>query len=459
MTTQKPNKLKVIFNNPGNLEKGQDFAGETDDTYAKDRKGDKKPFAVFDSPEMGIRALAMDLQTKIKRHSGDINKIVAEYAPDNENDTKAYQSFVKTKLKKDKVTDKDLKHFVQAIIEKENSPSVADYYLDNPDLVTQGVAMSYFQLPSGTPVSKAKAEIIAKESAMKGVLNRDMEPLGFRYGGGVDSGRSGGQGQSRRGGLRGGRRAGPGQGGNKQGQTPGGPGKGRETRDEREARQLRENQEAANKREQARIATEKENQRLREIKERREERKKDEATGKFDSVPGANTFTPTDPGEQQRQYEAEQKELERLQQIQKEAEERYRQQLSDDRRKERKGQSTTTGNSFLDSFYSGDMYGFGLFADPLSSTYNQKYIEAYGSGYGTVNYADLEKIKQGDYREDTYSGELKENTIVDTIKDTYKDITTFGSENQYQLEPRKDGFKFTANFKKGGLLDRSHKKK
>ena len=428
MTTQKPNKLKVIFNNPGNLEKGQDFAGETDDTYAKDRKGDKKPFAVFDSPEMGIRALAMDLQTKIKRHSGDINKIVAEYAPDNENDTKAYQSFVKTKLKKDKVTDKDLKHFVQAIIEKENSPSVADYYLDNPDLVTQGVAMSYFQLPSGTPVSKAKAEIIAKESAMKGVLNRDMERLGFKYGG---------QGQ--------------GGGGNKETRQ--------ETRDEREARQLKENQEAANKREQARIATEKENQRLREIKERREERKKDEATGKFDSVPGANTFTPTDPGEQQRQYEAEQKELERLQQIQKEAEERYRQQLSDDRRKERKGQSTTTGNSFLDSFYSGDMYGFGLFADPLSSTYNQKYIEAYGSGYGTVNYADLEKIKQGDYREDTYSGELKENTIVDTIKDTYKDITTFGSENQYQLEPRKDGFKFTANFKKGGLLDRSHKKK
>lgn len=194
-------KEKKIYYNPGNLEKGQGYAGETGETYAKDRE---RPFAVFDSPEMGIRALAMDLQTKIKRHKGDINKIVAEYAPDNENDTKKYQEFVKQKLKKDTVTNEDLKHFVQAIIEKENSPSTADYYLDNPELVTQGVAMSYFQLPEGTSLAKAKTEIMAKESTMKGVLNNDMQRLGFRYGGNPHGGGSsssssgtGGQGQGR----------------------------------------------------------------------------------------------------------------------------------------------------------------------------------------------------------------------------------------------------------------------
>ena len=71
---------------------------------------------------MGVRALAMDLQTKIKRHEGDVNKIIEQYAPDNENDTKKYQEFVKKQIGKDKVTTADLKSFVEAIIKKENKP-------------------------------------------------------------------------------------------------------------------------------------------------------------------------------------------------------------------------------------------------------------------------------------------------------------------------------------------------
>ena len=157
----------TTYNNPGNLEKGQGYAGETGKTYANDRE---RPFVVFDSPEMGVRALAMDLQTKIKRHEGDVDKIIAQYAPDNENDTKKYQEFVKQKLKKDKVTDKDLKFLVQAIIEKENKPEVASYYLENPDVMTKGLAMSYFQLPSGTSFEQAVNEISAKEATLKKVL-------------------------------------------------------------------------------------------------------------------------------------------------------------------------------------------------------------------------------------------------------------------------------------------------
>ena len=180
----------TVYNNPGNLEKGQGYAGETGNTYADDRE---RPFVIFDSPEMGVRALAMDLQTKIKRHEGDVDKIIAQYAPDNENDTKKYQEFVKEKLKKDKVTNKDLKFLVQAIIEKENKPEVASYYLENPDVMTKGLAMSYFQLPSGTSFEQAVNEISAKEATLQKVL-KNRKP--FQYGGGADAGAGSGFGSS-----------------------------------------------------------------------------------------------------------------------------------------------------------------------------------------------------------------------------------------------------------------------
>ena len=158
----------TVYNNPGNLEKGQEYAGETGNTYADDRE---RPFVIFDSPQMGVRALAMDLRTKIKRHDGDVNKIIAQYAPDNENDTEAYQKFVKEKLKKDKVTDEDLRYFVQAIIEKENKPEVVDYYFDNPNIVKEGVAMSFYQLPKGITLEEARKNIINQLPKKKPKMN------------------------------------------------------------------------------------------------------------------------------------------------------------------------------------------------------------------------------------------------------------------------------------------------
>lgn len=195
----------TTYNNPGNLEKGQGYAGETGKTYANDRE---RPFVVFDSPEMGVRALAMDLQTKIKRHEGDVDKIIAQYAPDNENDTKKYQEFVKQKLKKDKVTDKDLKFLVQAIIEKENKPEVASYYLENPDIMTKGLAMSYFQLPSGTSFEQAVNEISAKEATLKKVL-KNRKPFsmgGAAPGAGTTAGQGGLGGGGNKGGNKGDRK-------------------------------------------------------------------------------------------------------------------------------------------------------------------------------------------------------------------------------------------------------------
>ena len=45
-------KKSKIYNNPGNIEIGQGYAGETG-TYANNRE---RPFAIFDTPQMGVRA-------------------------------------------------------------------------------------------------------------------------------------------------------------------------------------------------------------------------------------------------------------------------------------------------------------------------------------------------------------------------------------------------------------------
>ena len=174
----------TTYNNPGNLEKGQGYAGETGKTYANDRE---RPFVVFDSPEMGVRALAMDLQTKIKRHDGDVNKIIEQYAPDNENDTKKYQEFVKKQIGKDKVTTADLKSFVEAIIKKENKPETASYYLDNTEAVDKGIALSYFQLPSNKSFKDVEALFASPREKEKNIplppraKPRDKKSRSYRY--------------------------------------------------------------------------------------------------------------------------------------------------------------------------------------------------------------------------------------------------------------------------------------
>jgi len=149
----KVKQKKTIFNNPGNIEQGQKYAGETGETYANDRE---RPFVVFDSPEMGIRALAKDLTTKIKRHKGDITKIITEYAPNNENDTKAYINFVKNNLGgKDIVTENDIAELTKAVILKENKKEVALKYLVE-DIFNTGINLSKLNLDSKMSFEEAK---------------------------------------------------------------------------------------------------------------------------------------------------------------------------------------------------------------------------------------------------------------------------------------------------------------
>ena len=141
-------KQPTIFNNPGNIEIGQGYAGETGDTYA-DR------FAVFDSPQMGVRALGRDLKTKIKRFDGDLFSIINQFAPDNENDTNNYYEYVKDQVGSDTITENDLGAVVRAIIKMENKPEIAAQYLDD-SIINEGLELAQMSFDAGVSLDEAR---------------------------------------------------------------------------------------------------------------------------------------------------------------------------------------------------------------------------------------------------------------------------------------------------------------
>ena len=162
--TRLVNQMAEIYNNAGNIEIGQGFAGETGETYAKDRKDGKKPFVVFDTPQMGLRAVFRDLRTKMNRHDADTSfpyrghlvKMIYEYAPPSENNTELYYKFVKSQLKDDMVTEANLPIVVKAMIQYENTKEVADYYLSDPRILQEAFALSTMSFGSNTSYQKAK---------------------------------------------------------------------------------------------------------------------------------------------------------------------------------------------------------------------------------------------------------------------------------------------------------------
>ena len=139
-----------IFNNPGNIQKGAGFAGETGKTYGNNR------FSVFDSKEMGIRALFRDLRTKMKEFDGNVDSMIAKYAPPNENKTKNYAKFVKSQIGSDKITPDNLKDAVKAVIKKENTKKSAEYYLEDKEAFDLAEKLSNFNFSSNLSFEKAK---------------------------------------------------------------------------------------------------------------------------------------------------------------------------------------------------------------------------------------------------------------------------------------------------------------
>ena len=113
------------YNNPGNIERGIEWEGLAEGGY-----GPNKRFAIFTTPEAGIRALKKDLTTKLNRHEGDLRKMIAEYAPESENDVKNYLKVVQqTAGVKDVYTEKDLDNITKGFIRMENKKPLADKYI------------------------------------------------------------------------------------------------------------------------------------------------------------------------------------------------------------------------------------------------------------------------------------------------------------------------------------------
>lgn len=74
----------VRLNNPGNIRHGQPWQGLTEEQPDKE-------FCQFVSPEYGIRAICIVLQTyRVKYGLDTIAELIARWAPPNENDTPSY---------------------------------------------------------------------------------------------------------------------------------------------------------------------------------------------------------------------------------------------------------------------------------------------------------------------------------------------------------------------------------
>ena len=150
-------KPKNTYNNPGNIETGQNFAGEIGD-YSDGR------FAEFDSPEMGMRALAMDLNSKLNEFDGDVLKMLEKYAPYNENKTIKYSNFVSNELGKSKITFEDMPKLMSAVIKFENQtiPGMVNYYLDDSKKMETALKLAFKddktnrQIPSDYSFEEAK---------------------------------------------------------------------------------------------------------------------------------------------------------------------------------------------------------------------------------------------------------------------------------------------------------------
>lgn len=106
-------------NNPGNLKissnawKGKKSVLENTDGV----------FEQFTTPEYGIRALYIDLRSKINRGVNTIDKILNIYAPDNENNTIAYINSVESisGINRNKTLSiNDIPSIIPAIIKVEN---------------------------------------------------------------------------------------------------------------------------------------------------------------------------------------------------------------------------------------------------------------------------------------------------------------------------------------------------
>jgi hypothetical protein len=153
-----------IFNNPGNIEEGQGFAGETGEVYASERRQEGKgAFVIFDTPEAGLRAVMRDIRSKIDDFDGDLLQMINKYAPpSDDNPTTEYYKYLRNKVGKDNVSYEDIRLLTEGILEFENSPTdkmtseqkaAAKQRLTtykNPEVLDKAEYLSQQEFPTGT---------------------------------------------------------------------------------------------------------------------------------------------------------------------------------------------------------------------------------------------------------------------------------------------------------------------
>jgi hypothetical protein len=161
------NVKEGLFYNPGNIEIGQNYAGEIG-TYADGR------FAQFSAPQFGVRALAVDMKTKADRYNNNVESMLLEYLGggrtgsrtsrykkaeiENPNARTYINNAIKAVGSKriDTSNVKQMKGLVEQIIRNENTKEIADFYLDQPNVIEEGIVLSQKSFPKETQLADAR---------------------------------------------------------------------------------------------------------------------------------------------------------------------------------------------------------------------------------------------------------------------------------------------------------------
>lgn len=106
-------------NNPGNIRRtGINWLGEVPEPQKTDPE-----FEQFTAPEYGIRAMRKEIEANYNRGENTVEQIINEWAPQNENDTRAYIDFVSSRLGVAPgmpLARFHIRSLIDAIIEREN---------------------------------------------------------------------------------------------------------------------------------------------------------------------------------------------------------------------------------------------------------------------------------------------------------------------------------------------------
>lgn len=145
-------------NNPGNIDRTRtQWEGMSQD------QTDPR-FVTFETPEMGVRAMARTLNTYNTRYNlNTIEGMVSRWAPPNENDTEGYINFVseKTGIPRNRVVTlqenpEDMKKVITAMIEMEGGQESANYF--NSRIVDRGVNLALSSLDSNITTERLPAQ-------------------------------------------------------------------------------------------------------------------------------------------------------------------------------------------------------------------------------------------------------------------------------------------------------------